>query len=288
MKPISRFIVLLAVLLAAVAVIPAMAQAITVTLTESQINSGWRVTTSVRLRVSDVSVDSQPGQAVINATLTPRRGGSYTAQLIASPTVSNGAVTWTALSATVDGQAASGDQITQINTALLDSWRNYIKTNIGQRTVTAVTITADAITYTISGGTAGGTVTVDTSSVTATLTESTINSSWRIVTSTRLRVSNVSVDLQPNQAVITGTLTLNSGTVYNVQLVTTPTVSGGKVTWTVLSATVNGQVATSTQLTQINTAILNSWTNYISTQYGPKTVTAVTITDTDITYITSK
>lgn len=287
MKPISRFIVLLAVLLAAVAVIPAMAQATTVTLTESQINSGWRVTTSVRLRVSDVSVDLQPGQAVINATLTPRRGGAYTAQLIASLTVSNGAVTWTALSATVDGQVASGDQITQINTALLDSWRNYIKTNIGQRTVTAVTITADAITYTISGGTVGGTVTVDTSSVTATLTESTINSSWRIVTSTRLRVSNVSVDLQPNQAVITGTLTLNSGTVYNVQLVTTPTVSGGKVTWTVLSATVNGEAATSTQLTQINTAILNSWTNYISTQYGPKTVTAVTITDTDITYITS-
>lgn len=131
------------------------------------------------------------------------------------------------------------------------------------------------------------TVSTDGSSLSITVSESTINSAWR-VTATRLRVDNVALDLQPNQVVVTATLTPVRGGAYPVRLVLTPTVSNGIVIWSMTSATVNGVAASGDQLSEINEAILNSWNNYASAHYGARRVTAVTITDTDITYTLSR
>jgi hypothetical protein len=122
---------------------------LSITISENTINGAWRVTAS-RLRVDNLAIDLQANQVAINGTLTPLRGGAYTAQLIVRPTVSNGTVTWSAVSASVNGVAANSDQLNEISSAFLDSWANYVKTTYGAQRITAVTITDADITYTFS------------------------------------------------------------------------------------------------------------------------------------------
>lgn len=121
---------------------------LSITVSESTINSAWRVTAS-RLRVDNLAIDLQANQVVINGTLTPLRGGAYSAQLIVKPTVNNGTVTWSAASASVNGVAANSEQLGEINAAFLDSWGQYIKVHYGAQRVTTVTITDADITYTL-------------------------------------------------------------------------------------------------------------------------------------------
>jgi hypothetical protein len=122
--------------------------ALSITVSESAINSAWRVTAS-RLRVDNLAIDLQPNQVAIKGTLTPLRGGAYSAQLNIAPTVSNGTVNWNAVSASVNNVAANSEQLGEISTAFLDSWANYVKSHYGAQRVTAVTITDTDITYTL-------------------------------------------------------------------------------------------------------------------------------------------
>ena len=132
---------LLALSIAAVSAEPASA---TVTITEAQINSSFRVTNPVYRRVTNVRVDLQPGQAVVAATLTVRapRGQTTTVyQTVSSwiPSIVNGRISWTLASATVNGSPASSQLISQINTAVGASWRTYWRSQHPGR-ATAVTV----------------------------------------------------------------------------------------------------------------------------------------------------
>ncbi len=118
---------------------------------------------------------------------------------------------------------------------------------------------------------------------TKTVTEDTINSSYRVSNPYRSRVSNLAVDLQSGQAVISSTHNYRNAS-YDVVTTITPTVSNGRVTWSVLSATTNGEPVSADLLAQINASITSSWRNYIKSQAGTGRVTSVVITDTDITY----
>ena len=118
---------------------------------------------------------------------------------------------------------------------------------------------------------------------TKTITEDTINSSYRISNPYRSRVSNLSVDLQSGQAVISSTHNFRNAS-YDTMTTITPTVSNGRVTWSVLSATTNGEPVSADLLAQINASIAASWRNYIKNQAGTGRITSVVITDTDITY----
>ncbi len=155
MKHLSQLVVLFAVLLVTLTAcnreisVSTDGTSLSITVSESAINSAWRVT-ATRLRLDNIAVDLQPGQAVITATLTPVRGGSYPARVVASPTVSNGIVIWSLSSATVNGVAANADQLADLNETLLNSWNNYASAHYGARRVTAVTITDTDITYTLS------------------------------------------------------------------------------------------------------------------------------------------
>jgi hypothetical protein len=150
----KRWIFLVVALLAALVPMAAVgAQGNSYTLTEDEINSSYRVTNPARRSVSNLSVDLQPGQASIAATITrraPRGAGttSYNTVAIYTPEVREGRIYWTLQTATVDGQPATQELIDQINAALGSSWRNYIR---GQRPgrVASVTITEDAITVTM-------------------------------------------------------------------------------------------------------------------------------------------
>ncbi|MBL8148181.1 MAG: hypothetical protein JNL34_17525 [Anaerolineae bacterium] len=125
----------------------------TVTLSEAQINSSFRVTNPAYRRLTNVRVDLQPGQASVSATLTVRtpRGQTTTVYQTVStwiPSIVNGRILWTLSSATVNGSPASSQMISQINAAIGASWRAYWR---GQHPGRATTITVDdnqvVITY---------------------------------------------------------------------------------------------------------------------------------------------
>lgn len=79
---------------------------VTVSLSESDINSSFRVTNPRLRTITDVKVDLQPGQVVIRATYTTPKTSPIPVSVTLAPTVSNGRVTWTVLSATANGKAA--------------------------------------------------------------------------------------------------------------------------------------------------------------------------------------
>lgn len=141
-------IALLMVVLAAMA-FPTLAaeKTVTVTLSESNINSSYRVTNPRNRTISGVNVDLQPGQAVITATFTTPKVSSIPVSVTLVPTLSNGRVTWTVSAATANGQAASADLLTQINAAISSSWRNYWKGKITGK-VTAFSISDSSVTWT--------------------------------------------------------------------------------------------------------------------------------------------
>jgi hypothetical protein len=120
---------------------------VTITLTESDINSSFRVTNPRLRTITNVNVDLQPGQVVITATFTAPKTSPIPVSATLVPSVSNGRVTWTVLSATANGKAASADLLTQINASISTAWRNYWK---GKHPgyVTSLTVSDDSITWT--------------------------------------------------------------------------------------------------------------------------------------------
>ncbi len=141
-------IAFLMVVLAAMA-FPTLAaeKTVTVTLSESDINSSYRVTNPRNRTISGVNVDLQPGQAVITATFTTPKVSSIPVSVTLVPSLSNGRVTWTVSAATANGQAASADLLTQINAAISSSWRNYWKGKVTGK-VTSFTISDSSVTWT--------------------------------------------------------------------------------------------------------------------------------------------
>lgn len=152
MKTVSKIlsvVVLLVVLV--VSTLPAAAQTTssrTVTITEDQINNSFRVTNPVRRAVSNVSVDLQPGKAVISATVTLRGRSPAATVTTCVPRIENGRLYWSATEALVNGQPASADLLRQINTSITSSWVNYMKRQAGIGRISALEITADAVIIT--------------------------------------------------------------------------------------------------------------------------------------------
>jgi hypothetical protein len=138
----------LLVILAALAV-PIFAQEETSrTVTEAQINAAYRVTNPARRSVTNLHVDLQPGQALISATLTFRRGNPIEATATLVPNVTNGRVYWTVTEATANGQPASPELLAQINASIMTSWRNYIRQQAPTGRVTGIEITDTDLTVT--------------------------------------------------------------------------------------------------------------------------------------------
>jgi hypothetical protein len=62
----------------------------------------------------------------------------------------------------------------------------------------------------------------------------------------------------------------------------TPSISNGRVYWTVTAVTANGDPVSSDLLAQINASIGASWRNYIRRQMGTGRITAFDVGDTAI------
>jgi hypothetical protein len=152
MKKFTRILIaMLALFVLAVPFAVVGAQGRTVTRTEAQVNSNYRVTNPALRSVSNTFVDLQAGQVTISATLTFRRGQPISAAATYTPSVSNGRITWTAASVLVNGEPASQSVVDQINASLQASWLNYVRGVIGTGRVSSVSITDADITVAFTG-----------------------------------------------------------------------------------------------------------------------------------------
>ncbi len=100
-------------------------------------------------------------------------------------------------------------------------------------------------------------------------------------------LSNIYVDLQPGQVVITATYTARARGGQQsavIAVVMTPNVNNGRVDWSVVSATANNQSVSAAVVDQVNAALNASWRRWIAGQAPAGRVSSVTITDTAITY----
>jgi hypothetical protein len=128
---------------------PATQATRTVTITEEEINSRYWVTNPRNRAVTERSVDLQPGQVVITDRIALPRREPVTASATLTPTLADGRVTWTLSALTVNGEPASAELQAQINARINSSWSRYIKQRLGTGRVTALEITDNAITYTV-------------------------------------------------------------------------------------------------------------------------------------------
>jgi len=146
-KSLIIVIVLAALALFAVPTFAAVTK--TVTLTETQVNDSYWVTNPAWRAVSDRSVDFQSGQVVVSETITPRRGDSVAVTITYVPSISNGRIIWTATAMTRDGDPVSDDLLGQINDHMSSSWARFWKEHRQPGRVTAIAVSEDAITVTL-------------------------------------------------------------------------------------------------------------------------------------------
>ncbi len=271
---------------------------VSATFTEAQINSTFWVNNPVNRNVSDVYVDLMPGQVAINETYTYRTGsGAQSADVIVvlTPFVSNGRVQWTVVSITADGQPASDAIIAQVNASLMTSWRRWIADHAPVGHFSDVTISEDDITYSYVPWDRGCIpaalddifVTAEPGGGSVTITEAQINSSFAVTNPVNRNLSNITVDLQPGQVVITATYSARSRSGEQnavIAVVLTPTISNGRVEWNVVSATANNQTVSQAVIDQINASLSSSWRRWIAGQAPAGRVSSVTISDSAITY----
>jgi hypothetical protein len=116
-----------------------------------------------------------------------------------------------------------------------------------------------------------------------TITEEDINSAYVVTNRPRRSVSDVFVDLQSGQVVVSATITLRNQSPIVATATLVPSISNGRLTWTVTEVTANGQAASQSFVTQVNASITSSWRNYVRRQMGRGRVASVTITESDIT-----
>lgn len=124
---------------------------------------------------------------------------------------------------------------------------------------------------------------------TITLTEAQVNSMFWVTNPLNRRISNVYVDLQPDQVTITATYTTRvarTGATETHALAVTlvPAVVNGRVQWNVTAASADGRPASGDLLNQINTHLAASWRRYVSSTRPAGHLTGVAITDTMITF----
>ena len=118
---------------------------------------------------------------------------------------------------------------------------------------------------------------------TKTVTEDDINDSFRVNNPVRIRVSDLSVDLQAGQVVVTATINRRNADPNIVVTTYVPSLTNGRIYWSVAAKLVNGEPVSQELLDQINASISSSWRNYIKRNLPTGRVTAFEITEDAVT-----
>lgn len=122
----------------------------------------------------------------------------------------------------------------------------------------------------------------DDSATTRTITEQQINESYRVTNPVRRSVSDRAVDLQPGQVVVNEIVTRRGQEPVAVVVVYTPSVQNGRIFWTTVSVTRDGQPVSQEIIDQINNNRQSSWRNYWRLNGPEGRVQSVTISDTEM------
>jgi hypothetical protein len=152
MNTLRKLAVLLTIAALALLVIPTFAaegKSKSFTLSETTINSGYWVTNPAWRAVTDRAVDLQPGKVMVSETVTRRGKDPVAVDITYTPSLSNGRIFWTATALTRDGQPVPQDLLNQINNNMNSSWARYIREHRAPGHLTAIDITDDAITVTL-------------------------------------------------------------------------------------------------------------------------------------------
>jgi hypothetical protein len=118
---------------------------------------------------------------------------------------------------------------------------------------------------------------------TLTITEEQISNSFRVTNPPRRSVSDVYLDLQPGQVVVSAKLRIRGRDALSVEATYVPRIENGRVYWSVASASVNGHLASQELLNQINASISSSWRVYFRKQLPAGRITGIEITEDDLT-----
>ncbi|MBZ0298484.1 MAG: hypothetical protein K8J31_02035 [Anaerolineae bacterium] len=114
---------------------------------------------------------------------------------------------------------------------------------------------------------------------TFTKTEAQINQSYRVTNPWRRTLSNVYVDVQEGQVVISATYTTRHTGPFAVETTLVPAITNGRVVWTATTVTRDGVPVSDTLLAQINAQITSSWLYFWRTNGPAGHVTNILVAD---------
>jgi hypothetical protein len=125
----------------------------TITITQDQINSSYRVTNPLDRAISNVSVTVQQGQISIAATFTKRGQPPINTVSIWQPVIRYGLLDWKFVSATGNGQPITPDLLAIVvrihHVALFNAVRGLLRSLAPVRiTITNVSLTPGLVTIT--------------------------------------------------------------------------------------------------------------------------------------------
>lgn len=156
-----KSLALIALVVAAIAAAPlttaSAATTKTVSITEAQINATNLVSEPYRQRVTNLKVDLQEGQAVVTASVQPRRDApAYETVTTFVPAVRNGRLDWTITTRLRDGKDVPAEVLALLNNAVFPRVKAYVNRLVREKVggpykVDSVTISADTLTvqYTV-------------------------------------------------------------------------------------------------------------------------------------------
>jgi hypothetical protein len=115
------------------------------------------------------------------------------------------------------------------------------------------------------------------------LTEEKINRNYRITNPAYRNITDMSVDLQEGQVIVSATITLRDKAPVGVVVIFVPVLKDGRAYWTVSAATKDGAPASGEVLNEINSRITASWRHYFRERMGPGRLDSLEISDKAIT-----
>jgi hypothetical protein len=264
---------------------PALAlvdNALSLTATESYVNSLPAMTNPANPDLSDLHMDFQPGQATFTATRTLADGSQVPVTITFVATVYNGLATWSVQAMIVGDTPADDLEVGQVNDDIVGSWRVFFNGLYRSGQLESIVLTDTTITLTWDADLQSP-IAFDPASGSLVVTEDAINASYRVTNPISYTISNVIVDLQPGQVVITADLNLANGRVLAERITFVPSVNNGVIEWTVTTATLDGEPLDPEIIARFNETLARWWDTIMWRSMGDYMVTSVTVSDTEIT-----
>jgi hypothetical protein len=254
---------------------------LSMTVTQDYVNGLPHVANPPDPRLENMSVDFQPGQLVITATRLEADGTPVPLSVTAAPTTYNGVAAWSITAMTIGGTVQDASQIGQMNDDIAASWRLFFSGLYRSGQLYKIVLSEDTLTLAWNSDLANP-IAFQPSTTSLTVTEEAINNSFRVQNPVDYSISNVVVDLQPDQVFLTANLNLPSGKVLVEQVTFEPLLKNGFILWTVTAATLDGTPLDQAIIDRFNEGAINWWNAALWEEFSDYTVSGIHINDAQI------